>query len=255
MSTNDGTLVTPYQRNGFVTVSGLLTSEALATIRQRMDDIASGRTAAFPPELIEFEPAADGTSDQSAVRKINQCAERDEVFMAHAANSRILDIVAALIGPDIKLFGSQCFMKPPGGIEKPYHQDSAYFTIEPHELVTCWTALDDATIDNGCLWVIPGSHLGGLLDHDQPWRVGTRVDMQVRDEQIDYTREVPNELQAGSCSFHHSMLLHRSGPNKTRSPRRGLAVHYMSSRSRWTHPTQPTPRYVLLRGQEYAGCV
>ena len=166
----------------------------------------------------------EAVSGRPAIRKINRCAECDEVFLALATNSRILDIVESLIGPDIKLFGSQCFMKPPGGIEKPYHQDSAYFSIEPRDLVTCWTALDDATIANGCLWVIPGSHRIGLLDHDQPWNVGDRVDMQVRDEQIDYSREVPNELKAGNCSFHHSMLLHRSGPNKTQTSRtrRGL---------------------------------
>ena len=251
----EGSLATQFQKDGFATVNELLTSEELDSLRRRMDAISEGRISSFPAEMIEFEPAADGNSDRPAVRKINQCAERDDVFMSHAANSRILDIVELLIGPDIKLFGSQCFMKPPGGIQKPYHQDSAYFTIEPKELVTCWTALDDATIDNGCLWVIPGSHLGGLLDHDQPWQLGDRVDMQVRDEQIDFTREVSNELNAGSCSFHHSMLLHRSGPNNTRNSRRGLAVHYMSSRSRWTHPTQPKPRYELLRGQDYENCV
>ena len=175
--------------------------------------------------------------------------------MAHAANDQILDIVESLIGPDIKLFGSQCFMKPPGGIAKPWHQDSAYFYVEPTNLVTCWTALDDTTLENGCLAFIPGSHHGPLLDHDQPWMVGDRVDMQVRHDQIDQTREVQIELTAGSSSFHHSMLLHRSGPNRTASSRRGLAVHYMSSRSRWTHPTLKKPNYVLLRGQEYEDCV
>lgn len=248
-------LVAQYHENGFATVESLLTPEQLEMLCKRMDDISAGRVSTYPNELIEFEPSTEGTTARPLVRKINQCAEQDEVFMSYAANPRILDIVESLIGPDIKLFGSQCFMKPPGGIQKPYHQDSAYFTIEPYELVTCWTALDDATVDNGCLWVIPGSHRIGMLDHDQPWHVGDRVDMQVRDEQIDSAREVPNELKAGSCSFHHSMLLHRSGPNNTASSRRGLAVHYMSSRSRWTHPTLPKPDYVLLRGREYEGCV
>ena len=244
-----------FQKDGFATVKTLIPPSELETLRQRMDMISEGRVPAFPAEMIEYEPVAAGSIATPPVRKINQCAERDDVFMAHAANPRILDIIESLIGPDIKLFGSQCFMKPPGGIPKPYHQDSAYFNIEPRELVTCWTALDDATIDNGCLWVIPGSHRIGLLDHDQPWHVGDRVDMQVRDEQIDCTRELSNELTAGSCSFHHSMLLHRSGPNQTESPRRGLAVHYMSSRSRWTHPTDPRPTYPLLRGREYPDCV
>ena len=247
MQTVNDSLIAQYATEGFTNAENLLSETELETLRQRIDEISAGRVPTFPTNNIEFEP---GTA---VAHKINRCAEDDDIFMAHAANSRILDIIEALIGPDIKLYGSQCFMKPPGGIEKPYHQDSAYFTIEPRELVTCWTALDDATVDNGCLWVIPGSHQLGLLDHDQPWHVGDRVDMQVRDEQIDYSREIANELTAGSCSFHHSMLLHRSGPNQTDNPRRGLAVHYMSSRSRWTHPTKSKPDFPLLRGREYEG--
>lgn len=255
MSGTRSSLSAAYQEDGFVTIEHLLTVDELDAIRVRMTEISLGRGASFPAEMIEYEPAPDDGSARPAVRKINQCARYDEVFFAHAANPKILDVVESLIGPDIKLFGSQCFMKPPGGIAKPYHQDSAYFPVEPREIVTCWTALDDATVENGCLWVIPGSHRGDLLDHDQPWQVGDRVDMQVRDEQVDFSREVPNRLSAGSCSFHHSMLLHRSGANQTESSRRGLAVHYMSARSRWTDPDRERPDCPLLRGRSYADCV
>ncbi len=255
MTTIDKSLVAEFEANGLVTCQQMLTSTELEAICQRMTAVAEGRITSFPADEIEFEPNANGVRSAATVRKINQCARHDELFMAHAANPRILDVVESLIGPDIKLFGSQCFMKPPGGIEKPYHQDSAYFTIEPASLVTCWTALDDATIDNGCLWVIPGSHQGPILDHDQPWQVGDRMDMQVRSEQFDRSHELAVELTAGDASFHHSKLLHRSGPNQTTEPRRGLAVHYMSARSRWTHSTKSKPDYALLRGQEHAGCV
>lgn len=248
-------LIEHYEQNGYVTVDALLTTDELETLCRRTIEIAEGCVPAFPAENIEFEPGANGAGNASAVRKINRCAEDDDVFLALATQSRILDIVESLIGPDIKLFGSQCFMKPAGGVEKPYHQDSAYFTIEPPELVTCWTALDDTTTENGCLWIIPGSHREGLLDHDQPWQVGDRVDQQVRAEQIDLGRETPIEMKAGSCSFHHSMLLHRSGANQTQNSRRGMAVHYMSAHSRWTHPTKAKPNYRLLRGQEHDGCV
>jgi phytanoyl-CoA hydroxylase len=255
MTIPDLPLKTTYDRDGFVTVADVLTVEELHRLRQRIGEVARGDVTAFPVSQIEFEPTTAGQTGEAAVRKINQCAEHDDVFMAHAANSRILDIVESLIGPDIKLYGSQCFMKPPGGIEKPYHQDSAYFTIEPSDLVTCWTALDDATVANGCLHVIPGSHRGVILDHDEPWQVGDRMDMQVRLDQYDASIEVAVELTAGSVSFHHSRLLHRSGANQTGNARRGLAVHYMSAKSRWTHPTKPKPHYVLLRGQDYADCV
>jgi phytanoyl-CoA hydroxylase len=255
MPTTSQSQISQYSVDGYLVCSSLLSSADVDVLSRRMSEIAGGIVPSFPVNSIEFEPDSDGIFSETTVRKINQCAEHDDVFMSHATNPRVLDVVESLIGPDIKLFGSQCFMKPPGGIEKPYHQDSAYFTIEPAELVTCWTALDDATIENGCLAFIPGSHRGRLLDHDQPWMVGNRVDMQVRDEQLDRSREIHIELQRGSCSFHHSMLLHRSGPNRTGQARRGLAVHYMSSTSRWTHPTKPKPDYVLLRGQEYEGCV
>jgi ectoine hydroxylase-related dioxygenase (phytanoyl-CoA dioxygenase family) len=115
-------------------------------------------------------------------------------------------------------------------------------------LVTCWTALDDVTLENGCMWVIPGSHLGGLVDHSKPWLVGDRPDKQVPDELLDRSRETAITMPAGSGSFHHSLLLHRSAANRSTRARRGLAVHYMSAHSRWAHPTQPSPAYLLLRG-------
>lgn len=254
MTTLDDTVASRYARHGFALVPSLLAASDIEVIRARIMDIAAGRLPTFPEANVEFEPEPDETG-KPVVRKINQCAEHDDIFMALARDERILDIVESLIGPDIKLFGSQCFMKPAGGVEKPYHQDSAYFTIEPRSLVTCWIALDDVTLESGCVWVIPGSHQGELFDHSEPWRVGDRVDMQVPADKIDLDQETPITMSAGSCSFHHSKLLHRSGPNHTRRPRRGLAIHYMSSQSRWTNPARPQPDYALLRGDEYDGCV
>ena len=189
------------------------------------------------------------------VRKINDCAAHDDLFLRYAKCDRILNVVQALLGADLKLFGSQAFMKPPGGVEKPYHQDSAYFSIEPHSLVTCWIALDDVTVANGCLWAIPGSHRHGLLPHSEIWYVGDREDKRVPETEFDRRQEVALTLPAGGCSFHHSLLLHSSRPNETPNSRRGLAFHYMSSQSRWTDPDHPQPTYLRLRGREYPGCV
>jgi len=247
--------VAQYQQEGFLVVEDLLPGQVITSLRNRIAEISSGNVSEFPVQDIEFEPGGDGNAWSSPVRKINRCAENDDTFLQAACHSQILDVVESLLGGDIKLFGSQCFVKPPGGIEKPYHQDSAYFTIEPLSLVTCWIALDDVTVENGCMWVIPGSHLGELHDHSQPWDLGGRIDMQVPDEKIDLSREKAITMSAGSCSFHHSKLLHRSGPNRTAGYRRGLAIHYMSSQSRWTHPSMPKPTYPLLRGQEYPHCV
>ena len=150
-------------------------------------------------------------------------------------------------------------MKPPGGIEKTYHQDSPYFKIEPMALVTAWVALDDVTLDNGCMWVVPGSQRNGALDHSEPWKVGDRLDMRIPDSAIDEAKsangEQPVTMRAGGCSFHHSLILHRSGPNRTPHFRRGMATHYMTARSRWTGAPAEKPDYPLLAGREYPGCV
>ena len=235
-----------YQSEGYVVMEGLLSRGHISRLRERMDEIASGKTPGHPSGDIELEPGG------GAIRKINRCAENDAVFRAHAEHPGILNIVESLIGPDIKLFASQCFMKPPGGVAKPWHQDSAYFCIEPMALVTCWTALDDVTIENGGMWVIPGSHKKGLVEHS-PWNLGERVDKQAFPQ--EESGKCAIEMPAGGCSFHHSMLLHRSGPNRTDRPRRGLAVHYMSALSQWTDASNPKPDYPLLRGREYTGCV
>ena len=123
------------------------------------------------------------------------------------------------------------------------------------ELVSSWVALDDVTIDNGCMWVVPGSHLNGPKDHSEKWMVGDRADMRVPDHEINKKEELPILLKSGDVSFHHSLLLHRSGPNETEFRRRGLATHFMSANSRWTGSLSKMPNFVLLRGKEYPGCV
>jgi ectoine hydroxylase-related dioxygenase (phytanoyl-CoA dioxygenase family) len=255
MQTLDRSQVAQYEEHGFLVVENVLTEEELDALRRRTEDIAEGRLEHFPDENIQLEPNARWVRNSKTVRKLDSCAENDALYLAHAKKENTLDLVEALIGKNIKLFGSQLFMKPPGGVEKPYHQDSAYFTIEPMSLVTCWTALDDVTVENGCMWVIPGSHRQGAIDHSQQWMIGDRKDKQVPQSAFDRTAETPITIPAGGCSFHHSLLLHSSRPNRTPHPRRGLAIHYMSAGSRWTHPTDPQPAYMLLRGSELPGCV
>ena len=247
--------VAQFQEKGYIVVEDLLSGDEVEVLRQRVADIAAGRTA-FPAEKIEYEPGiSEQTPPIDRLRKLNGCAQHDQVFLNHALHPAILDVAESLLGPDLKLFGDQMFLKPPGGMEKTYHQDSPYFKIEPMALVSSWVAMDDVTLENGCLWVVPGSHKGGALDHSEVWMVGERRDMTIPETAFDRNIEESIVMKAGSCSFHHSLLLHRSRANETTQRRRGLATHYMSAQSRWTGALQDKPDYLLLRGREYEGCV
>ena len=248
-------MVTRYEEDGFFVVEDLMTNDEVEALLQQIAGIAEG-SVEFPAAKIEFEPGADPNAPPvDRLRKINEAARHNPVFLQHARNPKLLDVVEGLLGSDLKLFGDQLFVKPPGGIEKTYHQDSPYFKIEPMALVSSWVALDDVTVENGCLHVVPGSHKGGAEEHSDVWMVGDRQDMKIPDAAIDLEREVPVELAKGSVSFHHSLLMHRSGANNTDTRRRGLATHYMSSRSRWTGESADKPEYPLLRGREFPGCV
>ena len=246
--------IAQYQQDGYTILRNALSAEDLHELRTHIEGIASGALP-FPEANIEFDPNAPRQRHIDHLRKINGPSKCDAFFRDHAAREPLLTAAADLLGPDVKLFADQVFIKGPGGIKKTYHQDSAYFHIEPMALATAWVALDDVTLENGCLWVVQGSHREGLVDHSEVWMVGSRQDKTVPDAAIDLQREQPILLQAGDCSFHHSLLLHRSGPNQTTTRRRGMATHYMSAHSRWTGAPQDKPDYPLLRGQEHAGCV
>ncbi len=234
-----------FATDGILVVDPLVSPDEVAALRERTAEIADGHVA-YPDEHLEREPDATELS-LANLRKINHFHLHDDVLGRHAAHEAILDVVAALIGPEIKVFGSQLFMKPPGGVEKPWHQDSAYFPLDPQLVVTCWTALDEVNIENGCLHVVVGSHREGIIEHSQEWMIGERKDMQVPIDDIDASRSRGITLSAGGCSFHHGVLLHRSGPNRTEHSRRGLAVHYVPCETRWIGPPEDEPPMPVVR--------
>ena len=236
--------VDEFARNGLIVVSGLISEEARQALCARAEAIANGTVQTLPTAAIEYEPGRSADEGWQAVRKLNGCAQHDPVFRQIVGEQGILAVVEALLGPELLLFGDQLFMKPPGGVEKPYHQDSPYFPIEPMNLVSCWIALDETTEENGCLWFIPGSHTEGVRDHSEVWQVGDREDMRVPEALIERDREQAVCLRPGDCSFHHSLLLHRSGANRSRSSRRGWALHFMSASARWVGSPESKPNFM-----------
>ena len=243
-----------FQENGYLILEKLFTEEGLDALRRRAEWIASGEATHVPEQYRQVEPrVAQGELAVEeyvlSLRKLSHMAWYDEVMLAHARDLRITDRIAAMLGPDLKLYQDQLFMKPPRvGSRQKYHQDQPLgFHIDPPELmVTCWLALDDATLENGCLRVLPGTHRNGALPGE------VIQEYEQRAVQGDLPEEVPLMLMAGECSLHHGHLLHCSEPNLSGKRRRGYATHYVSARCRYTGP-EPKPEFPLVRGQAFAG--
>src|SRR6266849_7488576 len=230
--------ITFFQENGYLILGKLFMEEELETLHRRAEWIASGDATHVPEQYRQVEPlVAQGELAAEeyvlSLRKLSHLAWYDDPMLAHARDPRITDRIAALLGPDLKLYQDQLFMKPPRvGSRQKYHQDQPLgFHIDPPELmVTCWLALDDATLANGCLRVLPGTHRNGVLPGE------VIQEYERRAEEGGLPEEVPLVLKAGECSLHHGHLLHCSTPNLSGKRRRGYATHYVSDRCRYTGP-------------------
>ncbi|MEM7576392.1 MAG: phytanoyl-CoA dioxygenase family protein [Planctomycetota bacterium] len=151
--------------------------------------------------------------------------------LAHPA---LVETLTRLIGPDVKCMQSMLFIKAAGKPGQAWHQDEDYIPTRDRSLCGAWIALDDATIENGCLWVIPGSHKPGVL---WPQGLQQNPDFDCAEESVGfpYTDDdaVSVEVKAGSIVFFNGYLLHRSLPNRAPEGtcRRVLVNHYMSASS------------------------
>jgi ectoine hydroxylase-related dioxygenase (phytanoyl-CoA dioxygenase family) len=245
-----------FEENGYLIVGRILTDDELERLRARADWIASGEAPHIPERYRQVEPrVAQGelTAEGYALslRKMSHLAWYDEELLAHARDPRITDRIASLLGPDLKLYQDQLFMKPPRvGSRQPYHQDQPLgFHIDPPDLmVTCWVAFDDATLENGCLRVLPCTHRGGQLSRE------AIQEYECRALEGGLETETPLVLKAGEASLHHGHILHSSFPNLSDQRRRGYATHYVSARCRYTG-TETAPEFPLARGHAHPGCL
>ena len=247
--------VKQFEQDGILIVKNLLTVQEVALIKQRISWVGEGNSP-IPSERLQVEPRVKSGELQTvnyiaSLRKMSHLAFIDEVFATHARNHKILDCIQALLGPDIKLIQDQLFMKPPAvGSRQPYHQDQPCgFHIEPPHMVTCWAALDEATVENGCLWMLPGTHRFGVLDREK-WQ-----EYEQRTLEGNLPQERAIELKIGDCSFHHGHILHSSRPNLTEKQRWGYATHYVSARCRFTGPPGEINDAMLMRGNTIPGCI
>jgi phytanoyl-CoA hydroxylase len=144
---------------------------------------------------------------------------KSEKVCAFVAGSLFGNLCRDLLGDDARLYWDQAVYKKPGNQEEfPWHQDNGYNFVAPQDYLTCWIPLVDATIDNGCPWVVPGVHRGGTLAH---WQ--TDLGFQCLDQP---TGAVPVEARAGDIIVFSSLTPHRTGPNLTTRDRKAYIVQY-----------------------------
>lgn len=252
------TLAADYARDGYVVVEGLLSPAEVAALRDEAAAIATGGRGPVLGADVVAEGAETPDAAMAAVLAIHFPHKASALMRAALAHPAIVSVLTQLIGPDVKAMQSMLFVKGAGKPGQAWHQDEHYIPTRDRSLCGAWIALDDATIDNGCLWMLPGSHEPGILwptaAHDDP-----RFD-NGEEARHPHDREggVPIEARAGSVAFFNGYTLHRSLNNTRRHGfRRALVNHYMSARSLlpWSFGMPPTPRtdfrdIVMVAGED-----
>lgn len=230
--------VEAFREQGFLVVEGLLGDEDVEAIRSDAIKLCRGE---YKSENLHPVPNAE--SDTAALSRylcIHQPHHVSPVmreYLAHPAVSRAL---ARLVAPDVKCMQSMLFIKPPRFPGQAWHQDEVYIPTRDRSLTGAWYALDDATVENGCMWVLPGSHRNGYL---YPQRLHGRpeeFDSAQESYGFDDRKEIPVACRAGAVVFFNGYLLHRSRKNRSDRFRRVLVNHYMNAYSLlpWHRPPE-----------------
>lgn len=230
-----------FDEEGYVRLGETLGREELGAVRRRIDDIMLGRAEldygctmmqldGRDGENGKMHPQSKGHKGATLSYRKIQDLEFDPLFLSYMQRPLFRHICARVYGPDtpVSCMRAMFMNKPAGkGTHLPWHQDHWTF-LDHAPLVTVWTALDQATARNGCVEVIPRSHLaivnpevsGGFITEEQAGAATAE------------TAPLFLELQAGEAVLLHNHLLHRSATNATGAPRRAFSVCYTRGATR-----------------------
>jgi len=220
----------------------------------------------FPIPALSPDEVATGLDGLERLERDLGCpvADADVKWRSHAhahspwvydlaSHPRILDVVEDVIGPDILVWTSTFFIKEPNSPTfAAWHQDGAYFGLEPREQVCAWVALTDATAEAGCMEQLSFRGAPRLLHHAALGLAHSinRAGQTIVDE-IDDSHPVAMALPAGSFSLHHELAMHRSAPNRAAHRRIGVGINYIPTHIRVDGPVRL--QAMLVRGQDSFG--
>ncbi len=220
-----------WREDGVFVIENLLSPAEVAAIKGEAAAICRGERGA-----VDGLPGDRGGTDDEVTARclaIHFPHKLSPVVREALAHPRVVEVLRTVIGPNVKAMQTMLFVKHAGKPGQAWHQDENFIPTRDRSLAAAWIALDDATVENGCLWAHPGSHRAGVLWPDHA-HGDARFDPVREAHSFPYEREsgVALPVRAGGVVFFHGCLLHRSLPNVTRAGfRRALVTHYMSAES------------------------
>lgn len=240
---------------GYLVVPGLVPPEDVREMNDHVDHLLAGRETIEGAAMMSGLGQAPGPVRPEDWLRVHMLHRRSPIHERFLLHPRILDVLEALIGPDVLALQTMLFFKQPGQPGQGYHQDSYYIPTFPDTLCGAWLALTHADEENGCLWFTPGSQHEPVYPDPRGWAsalqanlgdLGTIDHASHTDESVNgltrvankYAgREAPVVAEPGDVVFFGGHILHRSHTNQSTRPRRSFVGHYCNARSwvPWNH--------------------
>ena len=216
-----------YAENGFILIHEFLTSAELEDWRAAVDEAVEAR-GNLKLARREGDERWDPERDQYArvfTQRINLWQDNAQIREL-MLDARLGKMAAQLAGVDgIRIWHDQALNKPPWGNPTPWHLDNPYWSYSSRDALSIWVALDDSTLENGCLYFMPGTHKTATFDNvDFGEDIGDLF--SVYPQWADFPT-VAAPMQAGSCSFHNGLIAHGAAANMTSGWRRAMTCGYM----------------------------
>jgi phytanoyl-CoA hydroxylase len=236
-----------WQRDGFFIRPQLVGGEVTQTMVEDVVHIAraAGRSPIyegsliFPEANLRTQAEAEGAPPEGRIAKIFR-VHRRPAFREFICSKPIVRLLRALLGGDVDCFLSQFIFKNPGAWGQPWHQDSFYFPFDHAPQVGLWLAASEATLENGCLHVLPGSHREPVHAHVRDQRPGANYGyVEIVDH--DMAKAMPVTMKPGDLLVFHSHLMHRSSDNVSDGRRAAMVYH---AALRGTRDVSPSPSAV-----------
>lgn len=216
-----------YNEIGAIVVPNVLTPDEVRALGQVTDGfVHRARGLTSHSDIYDLEDSH--SADQPRVRRIKAAHLHDPAYAALTRHPKIIAVLRALWGPDIRFDTAKLNMKCAGyGAPVEWHQDWAFYPHTNDDLAAVGVMFDDMAVENGPLLIIPGSHKGPIFDHHADGRFCGAMDPARRD--VDHRKAIALTGQAGSITVHHVRAVHGSAPNVSANDRRLLLFQFRAA--------------------------
>ncbi len=225
-----------YDREGYTIYRNVLDADLVAEASDHVDWLLQKNPDVRPEQLH------------------NNLMTHDPFWVRLIADPRLVDVAAEYVGGEVALFASHYICKPPGdGQPVLWHQDGAYWPLEPMEVVTLWLAIDPSVPENGCMRVVPGTQEMDLQEMHTTAGDQNVLGSAIAEDKVEADKAVDLVLDPGDLSVHHPNIVHGSKANTSPRRRCGLTIRYIPTSTRIVTDKPQWPSAFLLRGQPVEG--